>query len=209
MEFTMRLYHHPISSNARRVLMVVSHLGIQLEETVIDLMSENDRRLLLEVNPNCKVPVLEDDGLLLWESAAIMQYLADKVPGNTLYPHDPKTRADINRWMFWACQHFSPAIGVLVWENVWKKLVTGMDADPAELARGSSDLHDFAKVLDGHLAQREWTCGNSVTLADYTLSAPLMYMDKAKLPLAQYPHLIAWFARMQALPAWAQTQVAW
>jgi glutathione S-transferase len=209
MEKTMRLYHNPISSNARRVLLTAAHLGIQLDEVVIDLMSDVDRRRLLEVNPNCKVPVLEDGELQLWESAAIMQYLADKAGAHSLYPPDLKARADINRWMFWGCQHFSPAISIFTWENLWKKLVTGADPDPVELARGAGDLEQYASVLEQHLSAREWVSGDALSLADFALAAPLMYIDKARLPLQAYPRLLAWFERVQALPAWSATHVDW
>jgi glutathione S-transferase len=208
-ENTMRLYHHPISSNARRVLLTAAHLGIRFDEVQINLMSDEDRRRLQEINPNSKIPVLEDDGLLLWESAAIMQYLADKAGAESLYPTELKARADVNRWMFWACQHFSPAVSVFTWENLWKKIVVGADPDPAELARGAADLEQFATVLNNHLASREWMSGGSLTLADFTLAAPLMYLDKAKLPLLGYEHLLAWFQRVQGLPAWQQTQAGW
>jgi glutathione S-transferase len=134
----MQLYYHPISSNARRVLMAADHLGIQLDLVETNLMSEADRRRLAEVNDNNKIPVLVDDGFVLWESCAIMQYLADSQPGQTVYPHDPLARADVNRWMFWACQHFAPAVSVIAWENVWKKMVTGQDADVNEVAHAKS-----------------------------------------------------------------------
>jgi glutathione S-transferase len=201
----MRLYYHPMSSNARRVTMTALHLGLKLELVEINLTSEADRRRLAELNPNNKIPVLEDDGFLLWESGAIMQYLADCTPGQDIYPQDPTLRADVSRWMFWSGQHFSPAIGVLVWENIWKKFVLGADPDPVELARGSRDLAKFAQVLDGHLAGRQWLSGDSVTLADYSVAAPLMYMEQAKLPLEAYPNLLAWFGRVRELEAWQAT----
>lgn len=150
----MHLYHHPYSSNARRVTMVAQHLGIPLDLVEINLASADDRRRLNEVNPNSKIPVLLDDGFTLTESCAIMQYLADSKPGQTLYPHDPLARADVNRWLFWSTQHFAPAVGVIVWQNVWKKMVEGTDPDPVELARGARELERFATVLDAHLAGR-------------------------------------------------------
>ncbi|NVE00783.1 glutathione S-transferase family protein [Massilia sp. BJB1822] len=205
----MRLYHHPVSSNARRVLLTIAQLGIQVDSVELNLMDAEDRRRLGEVNPNSKVPVLEDEGWLLWESCAIMQYLADKTPGQTLYPQDLKARADINRWLFWAAQHFSPAIGVFTWERVWKPLVTGGTADPAELKRGGEDLEQFATVLNQHLADREWLCGNGLTLADFAVAAPLMYRERAQLPIDNFPHLLAWFGRVQQLPAWKHTEHVW
>eukprot|EP01036_Dinobryon_divergens_P056553 gene56553-75514_t len=71
----MRIYHHPISSNARRVAMLAAHLQSEVEFVEVDLMSAEDRRRLGELNPNSKIPVLDDDGFVLWESCAIMQYL--------------------------------------------------------------------------------------------------------------------------------------
>jgi glutathione S-transferase len=205
----MHLYYNPISSNARRVTMVADHLGIKLDLVEINLANAGDRRRLAEVNENSKIPVLMDEDFVLWESCAIMQYLADCAPGQTIYPEDPIARANVNRWMFWASQHFATAIGVIVWENLWKKLVTGVDTDPVELARGQRDLARFAPVLDAQLAGRKWLCGDAVTLADYATAAPLMYMERARLPLEQYENVMAWFGRVQELPAWRHTTPVW
>jgi glutathione S-transferase len=94
----MRLFHSPLSSNARRVLITLHHLGLAVEMINVDLLDQGDRRRLAELNPNGKVPVLQDGDFVLWESCAIMQYLADLTPHQTLYPQDPRARADVNRW---------------------------------------------------------------------------------------------------------------
>ncbi|MBQ5948597.1 glutathione S-transferase family protein [Massilia sp. ST3] len=205
----MQLYHNPLSSNARRVAMTAAHLGIRLDSIEVNLMRDDDRRRLQELNPNVKVPVLVDGELVLWASCAIMQYLADGKPDQALYPRGLVPRTCVNRWMFWACQHFSPAIGVLVWEQVWKKIVEAGEPDPRELARGTADLQRAAAVLDKHLSEREWLVGGCVTLAEYAVAAPLMYMEQARLPLDDYPQLLAWFARVRELPAWRHTTPVW
>jgi glutathione S-transferase len=205
----MQLYTHPLSSNSRRVTMAADHLGIALDLVEVNLADPGDRRRLEEVNPNSKVPVLVDGDFVLWESCAIMQYLAERTPGQELYPQAPVARADVQRWLFWASQHFAPAVGVLTWENVWKRIVEGTGPDPVELARGTADLQRAAAVADGHLAQRRWLVGDRVTLADYAVAAPLMYLEQARLPLEAYPNLLAWFARVQELPAWRHTTPVW
>jgi len=205
----MQLYHHPFSASARRVLLAAAHLGVALDLVEINLTSPDDRRRLEEMNANSKVPVLVDGDFVLWESCAIMQYLADGTPGQTVHPQDRAARADVNRWMFWTCQHFAPALGVFGWENVWKKAVTGEDADPRELARGARDVAQVGAVLDKHLSTRRWLVGDAVTLADYAMAAPLMYKEQARLPLDDYPHVLAWFARVLELPAWQRTTPAW
>ena len=205
----MHLFHHPLSSNARRAMMAAIHMGTPLDCTEVNLMSADDRRRLLELNPNNKIPVLQDGDFLLWESGAIMQYLAERTLGQTLYPDDIVARADISRWMFWSSQHLSPAIGVFVWERIWKDVLGQGAADPVQLARGERELAQFAGVLDRHLAGRSWVVGGTVTLADYALAAPLMYRQRAQLPVEQYAHLLAWFGRVQQLDAWKQTEPVW
>ncbi len=96
------LHYHPISSNSRRVLMTAQHLGIDLELVVVDLPKAAQYTPdFLKINPNHHVPVLEHDGSMLWESYAIMQYLADLTPGQSVYPTELQARADVNRWLFW------------------------------------------------------------------------------------------------------------
>lgn len=201
----MRLYHNAYSSNSRRVVMTAHHLGIPLELVSVDLMSPADREKLVRINPNSKIPVLEDGDLMLWESCAIMQYLTERVPGQTLYPAEPRARADVQRWLFWCVQHFSPAIGIVVWENHIKAMIGAGDADPHEVARGELQLAQFARVLDDHLSHREWICGDGLTLADLAIAAPLMASEQGKLPVRQYRHLQAWFARVRMLDAWRAT----
>jgi glutathione S-transferase len=205
----MRLYTNPISSNARRATLVAEHLGIPLDIVEVNLMSADDRRRLVELNPNSKIPVLTDGDFVLWESCAIMQYLADQVSDNDLYPRDLQTRVDINRWMFWSAQHFAPAIGILTWENVWKGVVGAGPADLDALARGDAGIEATASVLEAHLADRTWIIGETLTLADFAIAAPLMYTKRARLPMDRYPNVMAWFARVEALPAWKKTEPDW
>lgn len=68
----MRLYHHAISSNSRRVMLAAEHMGTPLDLVEVDLFGADDRRRLAEINPNNKLPVLQDGDFTLWESCAIM-----------------------------------------------------------------------------------------------------------------------------------------
>jgi len=205
----MRLFHHSISSNARRVMMAAQYMGTPLELTEVNLMNPDDRRLLAELNPNGKLPVLQDGDFILWESCAIMQYLADRTLGQTLYPDNIMTRADINRWMLWACQHWSPAISHLAFERIWKGLMGQGGPDADIVARAELQLAQFAAVLDGHLAGREWLVGDKLSLADLTVAPPLMYTEQARLPVKQYPNIMAWYERVRQLDVWKSTEPEW
>ena len=202
----MKLYYHPMSGNSRRALLVATHLEVPLERIVVDLV-KGDQRGAAHVarNPNAKVPVLEDGDLTLWESRAIMQYLCDRTPGQTLWPTDVAGRADVSRWLFWCAAHMAPANTVLVQERVVKALTGRGPADPAEEARGEALVSQHAGILDAHLAGKTWVAQDRLTLADLSLAAGFALTTPARLPIADRPHLQAWLARVAALPAWQRT----
>lgn len=202
----MKLHFAKLSSSSRRVTITAAMLGIDLELNAVDLRDGESRAALARINPNTKVPVLEDGDFVLWESTAIMQYLCERVPGQTLYPSEGRARADVTRWLSWSQAHWSTAIGGLGWENVWKKFVSGADPDLEQVKRHEAVFHQFATVLDGHLASRTWIAGEAVTLADIAIATPLMYTRLARLPVRPFAHVQAWFARVQQLPAWQSTE---
>jgi glutathione S-transferase len=202
----MRLHYSPFSSNSRRARLAAAQLGADVELVLVDLAKGEQRSpAFLHLNPSGRVPVLEDGDFVLPESQAIMQYLADSTPGQTLYPTALRERAEVNRWMFWCAHHFQPAISVFNWEHAVKAFLGLGAADPAELQRGERLFGDCARVLDAHLAEREWICGSALSLADLSVAAPLMYIAQARLPVEPYAHMRAWFDRVQGLEAWANT----
>jgi glutathione S-transferase len=202
----MRLYHHPMSSNARRAVMTAIHLGTKVDLVVVDLAKGEQRAPdYLRKNPNGKVPVLEDDGLVLWESHAIMQYLADKTPGQTVYPAEIRARADVNRWLFWSAYHFTPSISILGWENFVKPMIGQGDFDPLVVKRGEALVTENARVLDAHLEGKKWIAQDRLTLADLAIATPLMVIAQAKLPVNGFANLMTWFRRIEGLEAWKKT----
>ena len=120
---TMRLYYHPLSSNSRRVLLTAYHLGLDLELVALDLSKgEHKAPEYLRLNPNGRVPLLVDGEFYLWESHAIMQYLADKSLEQDIYPQGISARGDVNRWLFWSASHFAPAAAFIIRERVSKRI---------------------------------------------------------------------------------------
>lgn len=203
----MRLHHFPQSTCSRRVRMTAFHLDVPLDLVTVNLAKgEQHAPEFLALNPNHQVPVLEDDGFVLWESYAIQQYLAERTPGQVLYPEDPRARADISRWMFWCGQMLMPGAGSLNWERLYKGLSGQGSADPAEEARAEAGLRVAGQVLNKHLATRQWMCGEALSLADFALAAPLADQHRSRYPLADFIHLQRWQRQVQALPAWGATE---
>jgi len=202
----MRLYHHPFSFNARRVVMAALELGAKVDLTFVDLgRGEQKKPEFLKMNPNGKVPVLDDDGFYVTESHAIMQYLADKTPGQTLYPQALQARTDVNRWLFWSAHQLSPSVSILGWERIVKPFLGLGAPEPALEKRGEDLVRECATTLDTHLAGRRWIAQDQLTLADLAIAAPFAVTVPAKLPTGGLKNLAAWLERIEALECWRAT----
>ncbi|MFZ9890160.1 MAG: glutathione S-transferase family protein [Myxococcota bacterium] len=201
----MKLYYHPGSSRSRRVLALVAELKIELEKEVVDLAGGAQRsEPYLAVNPNGVVPALVDGDFALWESAAILQYLASLQP-TSLYPEGARARADITRWLTWTVGHLEQATNVFLFENVIKGFFGLGAASEAELARGTELLRKHAGVLEAHLAGRQWLVGDGATIADFMVAGSLFWNEMGKMSLAPYPGVQGWLVRVLALPGWQAT----
>jgi glutathione S-transferase len=152
------------------------------------------------------MPTFKDDDYVLWESNAIMQCLALKKPQSGLLPADEKARLDVTRWQFWDLAHWDPACVVFVFEYIVKPRLLGMqEPDMAALAKGTEAFHRSAKVLDGHLKGRRFVTGDTLTLADFSLAAGMIYADAAHMPVAPYAEIKRWYGAVSALPSWQKT----
>jgi len=202
----MKLYYHPFSANARRVTMTAEILGSPVEKVLVDLMKGAHKAPdYLAINPNGKVPALVDGDLKLWESHAIMVHLSEQSLNQTIWPTDSRIRTEVLRWMFWSASHWTPTIGVMLYENVLKANFEKAPPDAARIAKGNADFEVLAKVADAHLDGRKYLVGDDITLADISVAAPLMHMESAKFSIEKFAHLKAWFARIQEHEAWKKS----
>ena len=203
----MKLYYHPASTNGRRVTLTLRELGLSVEEIVLEFTrGEHTNADYTKLNPNQKVPTLVDGDFVLWESNAIIQYLASKKPEAGLMPRDERGRADMLRWQCWNMTHFAPAVGTFNWENLIKRMFGAGEPDAAKLAQAEQDLTRFGKVLDAHLANRRYVLGEQLSLADLSFAATLMYRVPAKVPLEPFPHLRRFIESIEARDSWKSTQ---
>ena len=98
----MKLYVFPPSPRALKVRALVRHLNLEVEECLVDLFKGEQRApAYAALNPNMRMPVLEDGDYVLWESNAILQYLAAQKPESGLWPSDIRGQADVSRWLNW------------------------------------------------------------------------------------------------------------
>ena len=200
---TMKIHAFPPSPRAFKVLFVANYLGSDYEFCLCDLTKGGQKTdAYTALNPNQKMPTLEDGDLKLWESNAIIQYLAAKKPESGLVPSDEKARADVLRWMFWESTTWDPAIATLVFERVVKSFFGGGAPDPVEVEKALQKFTRAADILNAHLRGRDYLSGDRLSLADFAVAADLTMAEAAQLPLDDYPEIRRWSARIADLPAW-------
>ena len=201
----MKLYSVQQSNNCRRVNATVAYLGLEVELVEPSMMTGDLKKPdYVAMNPNGKVPTLVDGDFVLWESRAIMQYVASKKPGNELWPTDPQRQADIARWQFWEATHLSRGTTPFAFENLFKKIFMKQEADPAALVVATKDFHTFAPVLDAQLAGKDFILGK-LSLADFSVGACFSFAEASGLPWGDYTHIRAWWGRLNEVPAWKST----
>ena len=204
---SLKLHVFPPSPRSFKVLVVAHHLGIDYQLVLCDLTKGDQKSASYgALNPNQRVPTLEDGDFKLWESNAIIQYLATNKPESALLPADERGRADVTRWQFWESTTWDAACSILVFERVVKGFFGGGGPDAVEVEKGLQRFHRAAKVLDGHLRGRTYVCGNRVTLADFAIGAGLTMAELAQFPLEGYGEIRRWAAILADLPAWQRTR---
>jgi len=202
----IKLHVFPLSPRAFKVLSVAEHLGLDYESVFVDLGKGAHRTPeFAALNPNMRMPVMEDGDFVLWESGAIMQYLALKKPEAGLLSLEPRRLADVTRWQCWDLAHWEAACAILIFENAVKALFKLGDADPAEVAKGEERFHRAAGVLNGHLKGKRYVADGRLTIADFALGASLNMAGFAKIPVSGYGEINRWYTDLSSLPAWRKS----
>jgi glutathione S-transferase len=204
----MKLHIVPGSPNSRKVEAVLHHLGLEADIQEHDFFAGDLRKAsYLAINLNARVPTLEDGNFVLWESNAIMQYLADKSGDDRLFPRNPRARADVIRWQFWELAHFNRPFGALAFETV-AKARRGLKADSATIALAQADLARNAPVLEGYISGRQYLVGDAVTLADYSMVIFESYRSVVPFDWSPYSQLNAYLDRVSQLEPWVRSKRA-
>jgi glutathione S-transferase len=199
----VKLYWHPFSVMPRRVHITLREKGLGYEEVIVDLpggalRTPEFRRL----NPFSQVPVLEDGGLVLAESIAILEYLEERYPEPALLPSDPVQRALARQWMLWSSDYLFPA-----WK-LWMepRLGAGGGDAAAQQSRGHEAMAAHFDVLDARLRGRDWLAG-AYSLADVCYAPFVTTLEFCGLTdlLANRPAVQAWVTRLAARPAVQET----
>jgi glutathione S-transferase len=194
----LRIWGRVSSVNVQKVVWCADEIGVAYER--IDVGGKfggNDTAEYLAMNPNGLVPVIDDAGFILYESNAIVRYLAAKHSSAGLWPREPQPRADADRWMEWQSTAYTPAM----WAAFWNLIRTPADKRDAKAVEGSrAKTEKLSAILDAHLASRRFLCGDEFTAADIVNGCAAHRWLNLPLQRTPRPNLERWYAELKSRP---------
>jgi len=192
MSNAIKVYRHALSGHCHRVELMLSLLGLPATFIDVDLAAgEHKAPPFLDMNAFAQVPVLDDQGVILADSNAILVYLERRYGSGRWLPDDPLLQAQVQRWL-------SVAAGPLANSAMKARLVTVFNApfDPEPLI---ADAHELFAIVDAHLAHQPFLAGEHATLAEISLYSYIAHAPEGNVSLEPYRHIRAWLNRVEAL----------
>lgn len=189
----IKLYHFPLSGHAHRVQLMLSLLELPVEIIFVDLAKGAHKQPeFLAINSFGQVPVLDDNGVVLADSNAILVYLASKYGHGRWLPTDPVGAARVQRWLSVAAGplHAGPATARLI-------TVFGASHNAEDVIARS---HNLLKVIDQELSNSTYLAGDAPTIADIAGYTYIAHAPEGNVSLQDYANVRAWLARIEALP---------
>jgi len=196
----MRIWGRTTSSNVQKVMWAVGELALAHER--IDAGREHGRLGTPEygaLNPNRRIPTLEDGDVLLWESNVIVRYLAARYGAGTLWPTDPGVRGVADQWMDWQQTTLHPDMRTIFWGLV---RTPAEQRDQRAIDAAVESLKDIWARLDGHLRGRRFVAGDSFTMGDIPVGTLCWRYHALGVDRPALPNLEAWYERLTSRPAY-------
>ena len=195
----LKIWGRANSSNLKKVTWLCEEMALPYERIdagmSFGVVNTPEYRKL---NPNGLVPTIDDDGFILWESNAIVRYLAAKHSAGKLWPADLKERADSDRWMDWCATTLWPAFRPVFWNLI---RTPADKRSQAEIDAGVKGTTDVLSRLDGRLAGRKFIAGDQLTIGDIAFG-PIVYLVQNVMPeKPKFANYDAWYARISDRPA--------
>jgi glutathione S-transferase len=191
------------SINVRKVLWLCAELGLRFERSDWGQgFQPTDTPEFLALNPNATVPVIKDGDFTMWESHAILRYLAGQYDGARLYPVAPRTRAIIDQWLDWSSSELNRS---------WTYAFLGLSrkspqhADPAGIKASCENWTRLMGILDQRLAATQaYVAGDGFTLADITIGLAVNRWFGTPLERQPYPAVAAYYERLSQRPEYLE-----
>ena len=190
----LEIWGRPYSSNVIPVIWTANELGLKYTlQLAGGSFGKLDTQQYAQINPNRMIPAIRDGNFALWESLAIVRYLCDRYGADNLSPADPQTRAIADQWMEWsASKAFAPVI-YLFFATVRTQPA---DRDLAKIAALRDEANEALIILDAHLADRPYVCGDSFSMGDIPLGCVAYRYFNVDVHRPALPNVEAWYQRL-------------
>jgi len=190
----LRIWGRTNSVNVKKALWCAEELGLEYERIDAGMQfGVVDTPEYRRMNPMGRVPTIDDDGFVLWESHSIVRYLCAKHSAGNLWPTDLRLRAGAERWMDWAFS-FQAAMRDVFWGLI---RTPPEKRDAKAIEAGCKQSAELAAMLDAHLAARPYVAGASFTMGDIPIGCEVQRWLRVPIERASQPHLEAWFERLR------------
>ena len=195
----LKIYGQP-RSRAFRVLWMAKEAGIAYEHIPVSIMVENAQckeQWFVDLNPNARVPAIDDDGFVMWESAAINLYLAEKYK-SALFPATPQGRGRMLQWAFFTANDVEPPM-ITMFQN--RVLFPPEKRNAALGDAAEAQLLGKLAILEHHLSKHAFFGGDTWDMADFMVASVVYTLTAIKYDLAKFPKLSAWLMASIERPA--------
>ncbi len=187
-------------SSAGRCYWALEEAGAEYQEMPVDFKAgEHKSEAYLKLNPNGKVPTMQDGDFILWESLAINRYIATKFKPELLGTNDHE-KALVDQWSFWSTAHLYPPA-----ETMYLEMNYGAK-DPAVMVKATEKLDPLFAILDKHLVDREFLVGKVFTLADIAVASTVGFALWVKYDASKFGEVMRWFNAVMAREAAKKSQ---
>lgn len=192
----MKLYTHPLSGNAYKSELLLSHLGAEYEKVNIDIFSgEHQTDEFRKLNPNCKIPVLVDGDFVMWESNALLFYIGRKFAPNKYLPEDPEGFGKAAQWVIFGKTTLDTPLAL---SRFWTKYPSEK-VDTAALEQKRAEGRAALEVLNGCLEGKDFLTG-SYTIADIACYPYVALAHEGEVDISQYKAVAGWVKRVESQP---------
>lgn len=194
----LRIWGRISSINVQKVVWCADEIGLQYER--IDAGGSFGRTKTAEylaMNPNSLVPTIDEDGFILYESNAIVRYLAGKHSPDALWPTDLRKRADVDRWMEWLSTSFVPSMRDAFWQLI---RTPEAQRDMKAVEKSRADSERLSAILDAQLANRRHVTDHGFTAADIVIGCAAHRWLLLPFERPARPNLQRWYDEIRSRP---------
>ena len=190
----LKLYDHPLSGNCYKVRLLLNQLRVKYQKVPVDIFkAEHKTEEFARLNPNMKIPVIDDDGFIMWESNAILLYLVKKYSPNRFISDDPADYGHIVQWLIFGKTSVDPNFAIV---RYYKKFLTAGQYDKNEFMKLQSNCHTILDQLNKHFLSNEFIAGR-YSVADIACYPYIKLSEEAEIKLINYSSVRKWISNLE------------